>query len=186
MAEYKAFIPASWTAFLTKCKNLFPFLKKIFIGTTAEWNALQVAEKTKYDLADFTNDVAEGGAVVVDEVTSGNLNPVTSNAVADYAIAKSGLAPTTSKVLMSNLSDQGYPNLDGTTVYANNAGHIESRNGVRGVSHPTVGHQWPVTSDATNDEFIALGGLQFYLDKTNDKLWVRFANSTDMSNWKEL
>lgn len=179
----KSFLVETFTHF----SQLFrKFVKKTFVGTRAEWNTLTTAEKKQYDLCNLTDDLAGGELIVSDEVTSGDYNPVTSNAVANYAIAKSGLVPNTSKVLMSNMEDQGYPNIDGTTVYANNAGRIDGRNGVRGVSNPTVGRQWPVTSDATNDEFIALGGLQFYIDKTNDKLWVRFANSVDMSNWKEL
>ena len=54
-----------------------------FKGTSAEWNALTALEKAKYTIVCFTDVVAEGGAVVVDEVTDGNLNPVTSNAVYD-------------------------------------------------------------------------------------------------------
>lgn len=186
MANYKAFSPTSWKAFMDKCAALFPFLKRTFQGTRAEWDALSSTEQANYDIVNLTDDVAGGDAVVVDEVTSGNLNPVTSNAVANYAIAKEGLVPSTSKALMSNMQDQGYSNIDGTTVYANNAGRINSRNGVRGVSNPTIARQWPVTSDSTTDEFVALGGLQFYLDKANAKLWVRFADGVDMSAWKEL
>lgn len=160
--------------------------KKTYVGSRADWDLLSVAEKKQYDLANFTDDVAGGELIVSDSVTEGDMNPVTSNAVANYAIAKSELVPKVHKFIMSNLSDQGYPNIDGTIIYANNAGRDQAKNGVRGVSNPTIGRQWPVTSNSTRDEFIALGGLQFYLDKTNDKLWVRFANSVDMSNWKEL
>lgn len=52
----------------------------IFKGTSAEWNALTKEEKAVYALVGFP-DVAEGGAVVVDEVTEGIFNAVTSNAV---------------------------------------------------------------------------------------------------------
>lgn len=181
--DYKSFLTDTWSKF----SSLFnKFVKKTYVGSRADWDLLSVAEKKQYDLADFTDDTASGVPIISDAVTDGDMNAVTSNAVADYALAKSELVPGTSKAIMTNYEDQGYANIDATTVYANNAGRINCRNGVRGVSNPTTGHQWPVTSDATNDEFIALGGLQFYLDKTNDKLWVRFANSVDMSNWKEL
>lgn len=181
--DYKSFLTDTWNKF----SSLFnKFVKKTYVGSRADWDLLSVAEKKQYDLADFTDDTASGVPIISDAVTDGDMNPVTSNAVSKYALAKSGLVPGTSKVLMSNMEDQGYPNIDGTTIYANNAGRIEARNGVRGVSNPTTGRQWPITSDSNHDEFIALGGLQFYLDKTNDKLWVRFANSVDMSNWKEL
>lgn len=181
--NYKSFLTDTWTKF----SQLFSkFVKKTFVGTRAEWDLLSAAEKKEYDICNLTDDTAGGEMLVTDAIIEGDLNPVTSNAVADYAIAKSELVPGTSKAIMTNLDDQGYANIDGTTIYANNAGRIDCRNGVRGVSNPTTGHQWPVTSASTNDEFIALGGLQFYIDKTNDKLWVRFANSVDLSNWKEL
>lgn len=83
MANYKAFSPTSWKAFMDKCAALFPFLKRTFQGTRAEWDALSSTEQANYDIVNITDDVAEGGAVVVDEVTSGNLNAVTSNAVAN-------------------------------------------------------------------------------------------------------
>lgn len=181
--DYKSFLTDTWSKF----SSLFnKFVKKTYVGSRADWDLLSVAEKKQYDLADFTDDTASGVPIISDAVTDGDMNPVTSNAVANYALAKSGLVPGASKVLMSNMEDQGYPNIDGTTIYANNAGRIDCRNGVRGVSNPTTGYQWPITSASTHDEFISLGGLQFYIDKTNDKLWVRFANSIDMSNWKEL
>lgn len=82
MAEYKTFIPAAWAEFAAKCKALFPFLKKTFIGTRAEWDALTIEEKQNYDKADITDDLAGGELIVSDAVTAGDLNPVTSNAVA--------------------------------------------------------------------------------------------------------
>lgn len=56
--------------------------KKIFTGTRAEWDALTTTEKQRYDLANLTDDLAGGELVVSDAVTAGDLNPVTSNAVA--------------------------------------------------------------------------------------------------------
>lgn len=56
--------------------------KKIFIGTQAEWNTLSLAEKTAYDEADLSDGVAGGELIVSDTITEGDLNPVTSNAVA--------------------------------------------------------------------------------------------------------
>jgi len=57
----------------------------IFKGTTAEWNALSVVEKAKYDLVTLTDDSSTGD--VVDAVTDGVMKPVTSNAVADAITA---------------------------------------------------------------------------------------------------
>lgn len=60
--------------------------KKIWHGTQAEWDALSAAERNKYDQAEIIDSTAEiytGVPVVVDKVESGNLNPVTSNAVAE-------------------------------------------------------------------------------------------------------
>lgn len=60
--------------------------KTTFQGTKAEWDLLSSAEKEQYDVVNLTDDIAEGGAVVVDEVTAGNLNAVTSNAVHSYIV----------------------------------------------------------------------------------------------------
>jgi hypothetical protein len=54
-----------------------------FVGTTQEWDALTAAEKAQYKIVHLTNDQVGGEMVVVDEVEDGNLNPITSNAVAD-------------------------------------------------------------------------------------------------------
>ena len=54
-----------------------------FTGTQAEWNALTATEKAKYNLVNITDDAASGAQVVVDEVTEGNMNAVSSNAVAE-------------------------------------------------------------------------------------------------------
>ena len=66
--------------------------KTTFQGTKAEWDLLSSAEKEQYDVVNLTDDIAEGGAVVVDEVTSGNLNAVTSNAVYDETHILTGLS----------------------------------------------------------------------------------------------
>ena len=77
----KSFLVETFTHF----SQLFrKFVKKTFVGTRAEWDALTLAEKKEYDLADFTDDTAGGELIVSDEVTAGNLNPVTSNAVATH------------------------------------------------------------------------------------------------------
>lgn len=62
--------------------HLLPGARKIWHGTLAEWEALSAAEKAKYDQAEVIDEYT-GVPVVVDKVESGNLNPVTSNAVAD-------------------------------------------------------------------------------------------------------
>lgn len=63
-------------------KRLLPGARKIWHGTLAEWEALSATEKAKYDQAEVIDDDT-GVPVVVDKVESGNLNPVTSNAVAE-------------------------------------------------------------------------------------------------------
>lgn len=57
--------------------------KKIWHGTLTEWEALSATEKAKYDQAEVIDEYT-GVPVVVDKVESGNLNPVTSNAVSEY------------------------------------------------------------------------------------------------------
>ena len=62
--------------------KLLPGARKIWHGTLAEWEALSATEKAKYDQAEVIDEYT-GVPVVVDKVESGNLNPVTSNAVAE-------------------------------------------------------------------------------------------------------
>lgn len=54
-----------------------------FTGTQAEWDALTSAEKAEYEIVNITDDVANGGMVVVNTVADGNMNAVSSNAVYD-------------------------------------------------------------------------------------------------------
>ena len=71
----------AWVLISTADVDLTPY-KKIFTGTREEWNLLSTEEKKAYDEADLTDDLAGGNLVVTDAVTAGDLNPVTSNAVA--------------------------------------------------------------------------------------------------------
>lgn len=77
--NYKSFLTDTWTKF----SQLFnKFVKKTFVGTRAEWDLLSAAEKKQYDLADFTDDTASGVPIISDTVAEGDMNAVTSNAVA--------------------------------------------------------------------------------------------------------
>lgn len=68
---------------LAKVFSLIKFgHKKIWHGTLAEWEALSAAEKAEYDQAEVIDEYT-GVPVIVDKVEAGNLNPVTSNAVAE-------------------------------------------------------------------------------------------------------
>lgn len=81
--NYKSFLTDTWTKF----SQLFSkFVKKTYVGTRADWDLLSVAEKKQYDLANFTDDLATGTAIISDAVTSGDMNPVTSNAVANHLV----------------------------------------------------------------------------------------------------
>lgn len=74
---------------LAKVFSLIKFgHKKIWHGTLAEWEALSTAEKAEYDQAEVIDEYT-GVPVVVDKVEAGNLNPVTSNAVAEAIAANS-------------------------------------------------------------------------------------------------
>jgi hypothetical protein len=57
-------------------------VKSTFVGTREEWQSLTTEQKAKYEIVNLTNDLASGGTVVVDEIVRGNMNAVTSNAVA--------------------------------------------------------------------------------------------------------
>lgn len=54
-----------------------------FTGTRNEWDSLSLEQKAQYGIANITDDVASGVPIVVDAVTNGDMNPVTSNAVFD-------------------------------------------------------------------------------------------------------
>ena len=77
--------------------------------------------------------------------------------------------------------------IDGSSNYANNIGRIEGHNAIIEVSNPTIGYQWPVTNSGDSNKFMDFGGaIQFFVDKVNNHLYVRFADSVDMSNWGEI
>ena len=60
-------------------------VKGTFVGTQSEWDSLSTADKAKYDLVNITDDNVTPAAVV-DTVADGNMNPVTSNAVAKKTV----------------------------------------------------------------------------------------------------
>lgn len=114
----KAFLPEAWTQFRASFRK---FVKKTFVGTRAEWDALTTAEKKEYDICNLTDDLAGGELIVSDEVTEGDLNPVTSNAVANaidelhtnlYTLISSTALTTTTTdytlILDRKLSDYDY------------------------------------------------------------------------------
>lgn len=54
----------------------------IFIGTRDEWNNLTDDEKSKYIIVCLTDDLQGDGWYLANIIEEGNMNPVTSNAVA--------------------------------------------------------------------------------------------------------
>ena len=77
-----------------------------FVGTLNEWNGLTTAEKAEYTIVNITDDPTVGPQVVVDVVEDGNMNPVTSNAVADITkdLVTTSDTITTVKTPSENLS----------------------------------------------------------------------------------
>ena len=73
-------------------------------GTKAAWDLLSSAEKAKYTIVSFTDDVASGQMIVTDAVTKGDLNPVTSNAVADKFNDVEGYMDVDSKIWTGHIS----------------------------------------------------------------------------------
>lgn len=61
---------------------LWTLSDKIWRGTQAEWDALSAAEKDKYEQAEIIGLDNNGVVYVANKVEAGNMNPVTSNAVA--------------------------------------------------------------------------------------------------------
>ena len=77
--------------------------------------------------------------------------------------------------------------IDGSSNYANNVGRVEGHNAIIKVSNPSIDYQWPVTNPGDSNNFMDFGGeIQFFVDKVNNHLYVRFADSVDMSAWGEI
>lgn len=120
--NYKSFLTDTWTKF----SQLFSkFVKKTFVGTRAEWDLLSVAEKKQYDLADFTDDTASGVPIISDTVAEGDMNAVTSNAVA-AAIATATTAIATTIGEFTDLGSFGTLNAAGAKIYTDAVANISA------------------------------------------------------------
>ena len=61
---------------------------KTFTGTQAQWDALSLADKQKYEICNITDDNSEPDpSLIVDAVTDGDMRAVTSNAVFDALVS---------------------------------------------------------------------------------------------------
>lgn len=115
--NYKSFLTDTWTKF----SQLFSkFVKKTFVGTRAEWDLLSAAEKQQYDLADFTDDTASGVPIISDTVAEGDMNAVTSNAVA------AAIATTIGE--FTDLGSFGTLNAAGAKIYSEAVANISAGN----------------------------------------------------------
>lgn len=74
---------------------------KIWRGTQAEWDALLAAEKDKYEQAEIIGLDNNGVVYVVNRIEAGNMNPVTSNAVAKIQ----PISPSEQVFVASNAGD---------------------------------------------------------------------------------
>lgn len=94
---------------------------KIWRGTQAEWDALSAAEKDKYEQAEIIGLDNNGVVYVADKVEAGNMNPVTSNAVAkalavvDSPITKIGSAINGDRFWSKRTGNVVEIMIDGTT-----------------------------------------------------------------------
>ena len=77
--------PGAWVLISTADVDLSKY-ETSWTGTKAEWDALSASEKKQYKIANITDDVI--GGEVADEVTDGDMRPVTSNAVFDELATK--------------------------------------------------------------------------------------------------
>lgn len=101
---------------LAKVFSLIKFgHKKIWHGTLAEWEALAATEKAKYDQAEVIDEYT-GVPVVVDKVEEGNLNPVTSNAVAEALKSVGGVETVTGYSTPGKISGNEYIKRSGSIV----------------------------------------------------------------------
>lgn len=77
--------------------------------------------------------------------------------------------------------------IDGSSNFANDVGRVEGHNAIIEVSNPITSYQWPVTNSGDRNRFMDFGGdIQLFVDKVNNHLYVRFADSVDMSSWGEI
>ena len=130
--------------------------KTTFVGTSAEWTALSADEKAKYILVNITDDNESLGSEVVDAVTDGVLNPVTSNAVYD--------ALTSKQDELTNNGDNitGYSNAD--VILVNKSIHI--RNGLH-----------PIDTFPTIDGISASGSTAAYAKALYNYLYTRYRHN---------
>ena len=78
-------------------------VKGTFIGTQAEWDALNTTDKAKYEVVNITDDLMTG-STVVDVVQINNMNAVTSNAVAEFKNILANQKSATATVDFGNLT----------------------------------------------------------------------------------
>lgn len=82
--------------------KLLPGARKIWHGESDDWDALAAAEREKYDQAEVIDDGNSNLVALSTEVRKGDLNPVTSDAVAgnvvvgEYATAAAITVPVNS------------------------------------------------------------------------------------------
>lgn len=84
--------------------------RRVFNGSKADWDLLSVAEKTQYGATAFTDDEGGGTPTLVDVVEDGNMNAVTSNAVAIITSSKIGFLSGESTDIIEAFSLVGIPN----------------------------------------------------------------------------
>lgn len=81
---------------------------KIWRGTQEEWDALSAAEKDKYEQAEIIGLDNNGVVYVANKVEAGNMNPVTSDAVAKVIASGSGSSTIIPITRIINIGDNLY------------------------------------------------------------------------------
>jgi hypothetical protein len=155
-------------------------VKGTFIGTKAEWAAVPSADKAKYEIVNLTDDEVNP-ITIVDSVTDGNMNPVTSNAVYDNLINKVDLdnftrtfRGSTSSGLTTNEIDLSSISLFGATditflliIVRRSSGSFPSTNGIGFLFIPQNTSSAPVIKPISG-----LSGVTANFNATTKKLTV--------------
>ena len=137
-------------------------IKTTFTGTKADWAALDDDVKAQYEIVNLTDDIAGGNQTVVDVAESGNMNPITSNAVYDLVHTDVTLASAPDRINLKSYK--------GTTL----------TNGYK-VQHDGYVRLWFDSSVASSNLKVTVGlssvvNVQLYHDYTGEPSFNSYSN----------
>lgn len=176
MADFKAFSPSSWREFTRKCSALFPFLKKQYNMTQAEWDALTTAEK----LAMAGQNVAitdDEGTQTFEEIIpsdASSTNKLTTKNSTLQTIQLSGV------VDCNTLTEPG--------LYTASAGAVSTLTNAPTSEAVQLSGGFSILVTKTNTDSIYYG-MQLFIPYGSDLPSIRksyYLNGQSWTSWKQL